>query len=82
MKGADLRKVSSTSEVWCDGKVRFGTHGQANTAARHSDKTKKLSAYACPKCHGWHVGSSSLGQGRHRRHDINKRRREAREMVE
>lgn len=44
----------------CDGKTKFRERTLAASVARRMSRAKdaRVIPYACPFCHGWHVGRS------------------------
>ena len=66
------RTSAGNPAVFCDGKHPFESRRIADQVARRSNhrkgQNKRLSAYRCPACNQWHVGSDKAGNRSHRRH--------------
>jgi hypothetical protein len=63
-KPKDVRKVAPDPKAACSGKIKL-SECEAKAEARISSHrhltlgTPVLSAYKCPFCHSWHVGTDS-----------------------
>jgi hypothetical protein len=61
LEGRLPRSARGGSDLACIGKVRFSPHDQHRAkeiAQRMSQRKRtKITAFRCPYCEGWHVGS-------------------------